>query len=147
LADPKKDLHTLIRLRKWDVDEKQRALAALLRHEEEVMARQAALEAEVQAEIVFAGQAPIDQRSTLAPYLKRSDEFRVRLAAALEEVRRQVAGAQENLAESYRRLKTFEITQDQRDAAEAAEENRLENIELNELGLNLHRRKSVSGML
>lgn len=145
MAESKKDLRTLIRLRKWDVDEKQRALAVLLRQEEEVIARQKALEAEVEAEIVFAGTAPVEQRSTLAPYLKRADNFRMRLAAALNEVRRQIAGAQENLAEAYRRLKTFEITQEQRDAAEAAEENRLENIELNELGLTLHRRKSASG--
>lgn len=147
MADPKKDLHTLIRLRKWDVDEKQRALAVLLRQEEEVIARQRALEEEVQAEIAFAGQAPLEQRTTLAPYLKRADGFRMRLAAALNEVRRQIAAAQENLAEAYRRLKTFEITQEQRDAAEAAEENRLENIELNELGLTLHRRKSAPGLL
>ena len=32
-----KDLHTLIRLRKWDVDEKQRAVAALLRREEAIL--------------------------------------------------------------------------------------------------------------
>ena len=58
MAENKKDLHTLIRLRKWDVDEKQRALAVLLRQEEDVIARQRMLEEEIQAEIVFAGQAP-----------------------------------------------------------------------------------------
>ena len=46
-----KDLHTLIRLRKWDVDEKQRLLAVLLQQEEAVLARQAALEDEVAREI------------------------------------------------------------------------------------------------
>lgn len=137
----KKDLHTLIRLRKWDVDEKQRALAVLLRQEEEVIVRQAELEAEVESELAFTATLPADQRGTLAAYLKRCDEFRQRLASVLEEVRRQIAGAQNELAEAYRRLKTFEITQDARDAAEEAEERRLEEIELNELGLELHRRK------
>ena len=137
----KKDLHTLIRLRKWDVDEKQRALAVLLRQEEEIIARQADLEAEVESELAFTATLPADQRGTLAAYLKRCDEFRQRLAGVLEEVRRQIAGAQNELAEAYRRLKTFEITQEARDAAEAAEERRAEEIELNELGLELHRRK------
>ena len=137
----KKDLHTLIRLRKWDVDEKQRALGQLLRQEESVIERQAELEAEVAGEISFTATLPADQRSTLAAYLKRCEEFRDRLTDLLGEVRRQIAGAQNELAEAYRRLKTFEVTQDARDAAVAAEENRLEQIELNELGLELHRRK------
>ncbi len=147
MAEAKKDLHTLIRLRKWDVDEKQRSLAVLLRQEEEVIARQKALEEEIQSEIVFAGTAPVEHRQTLAPYLKRSDDFRIRLLAALDEVRRQIAVAQEHLAESYRRLKTFEITQKQRDDRENAEEARLETIELNELGLDLHRRKNAPGLV
>jgi flagellar FliJ protein len=138
----KKGLSTLIRLRKWEVDEKQRALAILLRQEEGVIERQNALEAEIRAEMAFASNAPIEQRSTLAPYLKRSDQMRERLAAALQEVRRHIAVAQDNLAEAYRRLKTFEVTQKQRDTAEAKEEARLETIELNELGLTLHRRKT-----
>ncbi len=137
----KKDLHTLIRLRKWDVDEKQRALGQLLRQEESVLERQAELEAEVAGEISFTATLPADQRSTLAAYLKRCEEFRDRLSDLLGEVRRQIAAAQNELAEAYRRLKTFEVTQDARDAAVAAEENRLEQIELNELGLELHRRK------
>ncbi len=137
----KKDLHTLIRLRKWDVDEKQRALAVLLRQEEDVIERQAALETEVENEIAFTATLPADQRGTLAAYLKRCDDFRQRLLEILAEVRRQIAAAQSELAEAYRRLKTFEVTQEARDAAAAAEENRQEVIELNELGLELHRRK------
>ncbi len=138
----KNDLHTLIRLRKWDVDEKQRALAVLLRQEEEVIERQAALEAEVENEITFTATLPADQRGTLAAYLKRCDDFRQRLMEILAEVRRQVAVAQNELAESYRRLKTFEVTQDAREAAEAAEENRQEQMELDEIGLTLHRRRA-----
>lgn len=140
---PKKDLHSLIRLRKWDVDEKQRALAVLLRHEESVIDRQAALEAEIVQEMSFAGQLPADQRGTLSAYLKRCENFRAGLVAALQDIRHRIGVAQDHLAESYRRLKTFEVTQDQRDLAEAKEEARLDTIELNEIGLNLHRRKSA----
>jgi flagellar protein FliJ len=139
----KKDLHTLIRLRKWDVDEKQRALAVLLRQEEGVIERQALLEAEVVREIAVASQLPADQRGTLPGYLKRCDQFREALKAALQDIRQRIAAAQDHLAEAYRRLKTFEVTQEQRDLAEEKEEVRLETLELNEVGLNLHRRKSA----
>jgi flagellar export protein FliJ len=139
----KKDLHTLIRLRKWDVDEKQRTLGQLLRQEESVIERQRDLEAEIAAEITFTSGLPADQRGTLSAYLKRCDEFREKLRALLTEVHRQIAAAQNELAESYRRLKTFEVTQEARDAAETAEENRLEQIELNDIGLELYRRKTM----
>ena len=138
-----KDLHTLIRLRKWDVDEKQRALAVLLRAEEAVIARQEALEAEIKNEMVLAAKLPADQRQTLYGYLKRCEGHRAALASALADVRQRIAKAQEDLAEAYRRLKTFEVTQEQRDLAEEREENRLETIDLDEIGLNLHRRKSA----
>lgn len=139
----KKDLHNLIRIRKWDVDEKRRALAALLRHEEAVIERQKALEAEIRAEVEFANTAPVELRSTLFGYLARSDEMRERLAEALKEVQARVAYAQDELAEAYRRSKTLEVTQANRDRAEALEENRREEIDLNEIGLNLFRRRTA----
>lgn len=136
----RKGLHSLIRLRKWEVDEKQRALATLLRHEEAVIARQEALEAEIAAELAFAGGAPVELRGTLQGYIARCDDMRARLAAALREVQARVARAQDDLAESYRRLKTFEVTQQNRDKAEAAEAGRREEMGLNEIGMTLYRR-------
>jgi len=136
----KKDLHNLIRLRKWDVDEKQRHLAAMLRHEEAVLERRRALEDEIAAEMAFASEAPVELRGTLPGYIARSDEMRARLAIALRDVQIRVGHAQEQLAESYRRLKTFEVTQDARDKAEAIELNRREEIDLNEMGMTLYRR-------
>ena len=139
----KKDLHTLIRLRKWEVDERQRALAVLLRQEEGVIEKQKELAAELAREIAFASQLPADQRSTLSGFLKRCEHFRAALDAALADIRSRIVAAQDHLGDAYRRLKTFEVTQDQRDAVEEREEARLETLELNEIGLNLHRRKSV----
>lgn len=140
----KKDLHSLIRLRKWDVDEKRRGLATLLRHEESVIERRNALEVEIRAEMNFASKAPIELRGTLPGYLARCDEMRGRLAEALREVQARVAHAQDELAESYRRSKTLEVSQANRDKVEALEENRREEIDLNEVGLNLFRRRAVA---
>jgi flagellar export protein FliJ len=140
----KRDLHNLIRLRKWDIDEKRRALATLLRHEEAVIERQHALEAEISSEIAFASTAPVELRGTLSGYLARSDEMRGRLVQALKEVQARVAHAQDELAEAYRRSKTLEVTQANRDKAEALEDGRREEIELNEVGLNLFRRRALA---
>jgi flagellar export protein FliJ len=136
-----KDLHSLIRIRKWDVEEKQRALAALLRREEAVLDAQAALAAEMEREKAYVAKAETPQR-TFAAYLERCDQRKEQIASALAEVRRLIEEAREELAESYRRLKTFEVTQEAREEAEAKEEDRREQMELDEIGLTLHRRKA-----
>jgi flagellar export protein FliJ len=135
-----KDLHTLIRLRKWDVDERQRALAALLRREESILAAQRALKEEMAREAAFVRAADVSQTLTFSAYLLRCEQRKAEWAQALSEVRRAIEEAREELAEAYRNLKTFEVTQEVRDAAEEQENNRLEQIELNEIGLTLHRR-------
>jgi flagellar export protein FliJ len=137
----KMDLHTLIRVRKWDVEEKQRALAALLRDEEKILDFQRALEVELEQEKAAASKAPGDQRFTLEPYIQRVKQRRENIAAALVLIRGKINEARDHLAEAYRRLKTFEITQEQRDEAEEAEANRVEQINLDEMGIELHRRK------
>ncbi|MBL8628069.1 MAG: flagellar FliJ family protein [Rhodospirillaceae bacterium] len=140
---PKADLHTLIRVRKWDVEERQRALAALLADEEKVLDFQRALERELEQEKSVASAASADQRFTLEPYIQRCRQRRDNIAAALVLIREKINEARDHLAEAYRRLKTFEITQEQREAAEEAEENRVEQIALDEMGIDLHRRKTA----
>jgi flagellar export protein FliJ len=137
-----KDLHTLIRLRKWEVDEKQRAVAALLRREEAVLAAQRALAEEIEREKAFVGQADVQATFTFSAYLERCEERRQDMDKALAEVRHMIDAARDELAEAYRRLKTFEVTQEQREDAEEKEFNRREQIDLDEIGLNLHRRRT-----
>ena len=138
-----KDLHTLIRIRKWDVDEKQRAVGALLRREESILENQAALEEEMKREMALASQANPTERYTLVPYLDRCEDRKKVMASLLVEVRRAIDAARDELAESYRNLKTFEVTQEARETKEEADETRLEQMELDEMGLTLHRRKQA----
>ncbi len=141
----KKTLHTLIRVRKWEVDEKQRALGLLLRDEEKILEFQAALVRELAEEKALVSQIPGNERTTFEPYVRRWAQRRDNLASVLILLRQKIEGAREELAEAYRRLKTFEITQDQRDVTEEKEENRVEQMTLDEMGLELYRRKeSVS---
>lgn len=138
---PQSDLETLIRLRKFEVDERQRAMAMLMRREEAVLSGLDALDKEKQNEAAFMSEAEIWAGSTFTAYLKHWETRRDQFAQALQQVRAQIEQARDELSDAYRRLKTFEITQEQRDEAEALEDNRLEQIELDEMGLELHRRK------
>ncbi|NKB43046.1 MAG: flagellar export protein FliJ [Alphaproteobacteria bacterium] len=141
------DLETLIRLRKFEVDERQRAMAILLRQEEAVLAGLDSLSNEKAAETAFMEQAGIWEGSTFSAYLKHWEVRRSQFMDALDHVRAKIEEARDELSIAYRRLKTFEITQEQRDEAEELEENRLEQIELDEMGLELHRRKENAHVL
>lgn len=141
------DLQTLIRLRKFEVDERQRAMAVLLRQEEAVLAGIGALSREKDSEAAFMADAGILEGSTFSAYLQHWETRRAQFTEALGYVRAQIEEARDELSEAYRRLKTFEITQEQQDEAEQLEEARLEQIELDEMGLELHRRKQNAHVL
>jgi flagellar export protein FliJ len=141
----KKGLHTLIRVRQWEVDEKQRALGVLLREEEAVLAAQAALARALAAEKARLAEAAPREHMTFEAYVRRCRQQREALDAALVLVRRKIDAARDELADAYRRLKTFEITQQQRDAAVEKEENRIAQIVQDDMGIELHRRKAVRG--
>jgi len=141
------DLQTLIRLRKFEVDERQRAMAVLLRREESVLAGLDALAQEKASETAFTEEAGIWEGSTFTAYLEHWDLRRSQFMQALQEVRHQIENARDELSAAYRRLKTFEITKDLRDEAELLEESRAEQTELDEMGLELHRRRQRADVL
>ena len=142
-----RDLQTLIRLRKFEVDERQRAMAVSLRREEAVLNGIEALRVEKQTETSFMEQAGVWEGSTFTAYLEHWEIRRQQFLDALANVRAQIEQAREQLSDAYRRLKTFEITKETRDEDEEREENRLEQIDLDEMGLDLHRRKQNARVL
>lgn len=144
---PRDDLQTLIRLRKFEVDERQRAMAVLLRREEAIVSGLDALVEEKRAESAFMESAGIWEGSTFTAYLEHWEQRRQQFLQALEQVEALIEQAREELSDAYRRLKTFEITQEMRDDEEEREENRLEQIDLDEIGLQLHRRKQDARVL
>lgn len=141
------ELPTLIRLRKFEVDERQRAMAVLLRREEGILSGLDALTAEKNAETAFMEQAGIWEGSTFTAYLEHWEVRRQQFLDALAHVRAEIEQARDELSDAYRRLKTFEITKDMRDEEDLREENRLEQIDLDEMGLDLHRRKQDARVL
>ena len=142
-----KEIETLIRLRKFEVDERQRAMAVLLGREENILNGLEALKLEKQAEAEFMREAGIWEGSTYTAYLEHWKIRHQRFMAALTQVRTLILKASEELSDAYRRLKTFEITKEKRDEEEEQEENRLQQIELDERGLDLHRRKQTVRVL
>ena len=131
-----KSLETLLRLNRWAVDEKQKALRVLLDREDEIRAQ---IEAHTQA---LAKERQVATEDTMGigglflHYYNAWEIQRDQLNKMLADMQVQVDEAREDLAESFRALKSAEEVKKQRDAAEALEESRKETAAMDEIGLN-----------
>jgi flagellar export protein FliJ len=140
-----KGLKTLIRLAKWAVDEKRKVLTALQAREEEMIAaldqheRQLAEEQRIAA--ADATGVGFVYGAYASAWLNRKAEMEMRLL----NLRHQIEAARDDLAEAFRQQKTYEITQANREKRERAEAERKEQVRLDEIGLNVFRRREKEG--
>lgn len=141
MAKPGKGLKTLIRLSKFKVDEKRRELTALQNREEKILADMAADEQRLRHEQQVAAQDVAGIGYMYGAYhrawMGRRDAFN----AALTKVRQEIEAIRDELAELFREQKTYELTQANREKREREEQDRKEQLFLDEIGQNLHMRK------
>lgn len=136
------DLKTLIRVRDWQVEEKQRVLGALLRDLDDLKARARALDHEVTSEQEIARSAPDEAGMAYAGYARRVLDHRADLAQSIAKAEAAASAAKNELSQAYRDLKTVEIAQENRERLAAAEAERRQNISLDEIALQGFRQRS-----
>lgn len=142
MAKQAKGLRTLIRLAKFDVDEKRRVLTALQNQEERILHDIAQSEVTLRQEQQLAAADATGIGFIYGAYHRAWMDARQRLFAALHAVRVQIEAARDELAEAFRTQKTYEVTQANRERREREEADRKEQIFLDEVGLTQHRRKA-----
>lgn len=144
-----KDLYSLIRLHDWQVEERQRVLADLLGAVAALEMRARHLEESLLHEQKVAAAAPAEVGMYYGDFAKAAIERRKVLAKAITEAEAEAAAARDQLREAYRELKKYAMAQDHRNAREAAERNRKEQVLLDEMGiqgfLRKKRRSSTPG--
>lgn len=137
------DLNPLIRLRKYRVEEKQKALAELFRQTELLEGRKRSLLAEVEREKEIAETSmDINSMVAFASYAARVYAGIEKLNIQIERMEPRILKAQDEMREAFSEQKKAEIIQEQRDKEEAAEIARKENTNLDEIGIEGFRRKS-----
>lgn len=136
----KNDLKTLIRVHQFELDEKRRQLGNLLRFEQSLENRKILLAQRFKEEEEAAKN---DQTAalTFGAYVDWHIDENKRVDRALADARQEIALMRDEIREAYQELKTFEITQENREKREAAELERKNNAVLDEIGLTLCRRK------
>lgn len=136
-----KSLATLIKLEKAHVDDQRRMLAQLQDVFERIESEIADLIASRLNEEAVARLAPPAERMTLAPFLAQVRARLTMLEKAQQEAAAAIEVGREKLAEAFETQKRYELIRDQRDAAALAEENRQEQLTLDEIAAQAHERK------
>lgn len=134
-----KGLHNLIRLHEWTVDERRRELGIQLRQREEMDAIAADMEAELRREQAFAGAG--DMGITFGAYYNLYRRRRARLEQQMRAKDAEILEARDILSRAYMELKKYQVAQEVRERKAKLEEARRDQNVLDEIGLQLYRRK------
>jgi len=130
----------LIRFYKFDLDEKRRYLRELEDQEARIETAIDTIDQEVEAEQAFSrGEA------NFAPYfggyVARTKSRRGELACDLAEAREVVEEAKEIVVQAFEELKKYEIRKDQQEQRANLENERQDQVDLDEIALTSHRRR------
>ena len=135
-------LKTVIRLHKWQLDEKRRALAELQNLRDRLFAELHRLEQEMLHEQQVARADPVAAFG-YAAFAKAALERGKRLQDSIAQVEKQIAAATEEMAEAFQELKRFELAEEERLKREREKIRRKEDAMLDETALVGFRRRQA----
>lgn len=135
-----KTLDTLVRLAKFNVDDKRRVLAEVMAQVDAVQARIDALDESVERERKVAFETPA-LGPTFGQFAAKAKADRAVMEQQLVELQPYVDQAREQLAEAFEEQKKYEITKDRQDENERLEQDKKDQVVLDEVGLQAHRQK------
>jgi flagellar protein FliJ len=143
MAAKTKGLRSLIRLAEAGLNEKRRALVEIEDQEAELRNRAQALEAEKDREQQQARMLEVGAFA-YAGYARGLIERRERLAAQIAGMQAPLEEARQAVAEAFQELKRYEIALDARLKADKAREESKAVVAMDEISLNVHRRRQSS---
>jgi flagellar FliJ protein len=136
-------LPNLIRLSKWALDEARRKVSDLETLRVSFMKEVAELDDELGRE-QHAARGSMDSLITLQGYYQHVRERRGRLQRSIAEIDTALEHARDEAADAYREFKKYENAQENLVKRERAAADKRQQAELDEVGLDMHRRKRAS---
>ncbi|WP_366656532.1 flagellar export protein FliJ [Fodinicurvata sp. EGI_FJ10296] len=135
-------LDTLIRLHRWQLDEKRRSVAELETLVQSLQDQIDRLDEEIVAE---RGAAEIRDNPaatmTFGAYLKATDLRRETLKASMKHAKQKLSAAQDEINEAFQTVKRFEVVRDDRASTATLRNRRIEGAALDEIAVSAHERK------
>jgi flagellar export protein FliJ len=143
MAAKNKGLTSLIRLADANLNEKRRELNEIERQEEELRNRLDALETEKLREQQNARSMEFGAFA-YSGYARGVIERRERIEAQIAAMQEPLEAARQAMSEAFQDLKRYEIALDLRVKSAKAEFERKDTIAMDEMSLNMHRRKQAA---
>ena len=132
-------LNSLVRVHSWALEEKQQKLAELERLADKLRADLAALETELAQEQTAASRS-VEGSIAFPAFVAAALERRKRLRESIVNVERACQTAREDVNQAFQEVKRFELARDNALEKERQDLARREQADLDELGVDLHRR-------
>ncbi len=117
-----------------EVDEKRRVLSALVEREENLLEQDAAQDRQLLHEQRTAAEDPTGAGATYAGYHQHHMRRKAEIHRAVLAVRKEIEAARQDLSESFRKQKSYQLAQDARLRREQEEADRKEQEFLDEVG-------------
>ena len=135
------DLNPLIRIQKHALEQKQKFLAELYRHAEEYENQKKTMLTTLDEEREKLDGMGVEMLSYFGPYEQNVKSRVKEIDQALLTLNTRIDFAREDIREAFAELKKIEITQEERDAKEKRGIDKKQSNELDEIGLEVFRRK------
>ena len=137
-----KALNNLVRIHRWQLDEKRRQFAQLEKLRADLGRQETRLAEEMAAEQVAAEKAGA-AATTYPAYLQEARSRQQRITDSIAEVERQMLTAQQEIAEAYSEVKKYETALAHMEKREFAKRERTQRIAQDDLAMDMYRRKKT----
>jgi flagellar export protein FliJ len=135
------DLKPLIRVRRHVVEQKQKLLSDLYRQAEALENEKKELEEEFVQERDKVKTMDVQMLSYFGPYAKAIKNRVRKIGEGISRLETRIQIAREDMREAFADLKKIQITQRRREDSFRAQINKKESQELDDIGIETHRRK------
>ncbi len=134
-------LNGLIKMQKWQVDEKRRAISDLEGARLQLISQISGLDADYEKEkrLMATQTIPVNFQAFSAHYKER----RANIEKSISEYDASIEVARDELSVLFQELKQYETVVERRKQREKDRLKKIEQAELDEIGLNIHRKKQV----
>jgi len=139
----RKGMAGMIRLHKWQLDERRRNLVELEKMREELVGKMRSLRDELAAEQKKVAEAPIVS-ITYGGYAQQVMARRENINSSITEIDVSIEKMKDQVADAFKELKKYEIVEQREREREVSERNQRQQNDLDELALNMHRRQNMA---
>lgn len=140
----RKGMTGMIRLHKWQLDEKRRNLVDLEKMRDEIYQKLQDLQNELVSEQKKVAESSVVSIS-YGGYAQQVIVRRGNMENSIAEINVSIEEMKDQVAESFKELKKYEVVEQREREREIAERSRRQQIDMDEMAINMHRRQQQTG--